>query len=69
MFGGDPGPESDALQKAIDAKAPNAELKAAITKFQAARKEKQASLEKAQTELRKVLSVRQEAIASLNGLL
>jgi hypothetical protein len=63
------GPEEEALQKAIDAKAANAELKAALAKFQEARRQKQAQLEKAQTDLRAVLSVRQEAIASLSGLL
>jgi hypothetical protein len=75
--GGGPGgggtqpsnPEADALQKAIDAKASNAELKAAVTKFVETRKIKQAELEKAQTDLRKVLTVRQEAIATSMGLL
>lgn len=66
---GQSSPEADALQKAIDAKAPKAEVKAALDKFVAARKEKQAELEKAQEELRKVLTSRQEAIATLNGLL
>jgi hypothetical protein len=68
-FGGTPMPEQEALQKAIDAKASNADMKAALEKFNAARKAKQADLEKAQADLRAVLSVRQEAIASLNGLL
>jgi Spy/CpxP family protein refolding chaperone len=67
--GGPSTPEADALQKAIDAKAPKAEVKAALEKFVAARKAKQAELEKAQEELRKVLTSRQEAIATLNGLL
>jgi hypothetical protein len=68
-FGGPPSPEADALQKAIDAKAPKAEIKAAIEKYVASRKAKQAELEKAQDDLRKVLTTRQEAIATLNGLL
>jgi hypothetical protein len=68
MFG-TPMPEAEALQKAIDAKASSSELKAAIAKYQEARKAKQAELEKAQADLRKVLSVRQEALATLNGLL
>jgi hypothetical protein len=67
--GGQSSPEADALQKAIDAKAPKAEVKAALEKFVAARKAKQAELEKAQDDLRKVLTSRQEAIATLNGLL
>lgn len=62
-------PEGDTLQKAIDAKASNAELKTAISKYAEARKVKQAELEKAQAELRKVLTVRQEALATLRGLL
>jgi len=66
---GQPNPEAEALQKAIDSNAPNAEVKAALAKYVASRKAKQAELEKAQGELRKVLTPRQEAIASLNGLL
>jgi hypothetical protein len=68
MFG-QTSAESDALQKAIDAKASNSELKAAIAKYAEYRKAKQAELEKAQADLLKVLTVRQEAIATLNGLL
>jgi hypothetical protein len=69
QFGQPPSPEAEALQKAIDAKAPKAEVKAALDKYIAARKAKQAQLEKAQDDLRKVLTSRQEAIATLNGLL
>lgn len=68
-FFGTPSPESDALQKAIDAKASKGEIKAALEKYVASRKTKQAELEKAQDNLRKVLTSRQEAIATLNGLL
>ena len=68
MFG-TPSPEAEALQKAIDAKAANSEIKAALAKYEAARKAKLAALEKAQAELRKVLTPRQEAIAAMNGLL
>jgi hypothetical protein len=68
-FGGPPSPEAEALQKAIDSKASASELKAAIAKYESARKVKQAELEQAQANLRKVLSVRQEALATLNGLL
>jgi Spy/CpxP family protein refolding chaperone len=68
-FGGTPSPEAEALQKAIDGKASNSEIKAALAKYEAARKSKQAALEKAQAELRKVLTPRQEAIAAMNGLL
>src|SRR5258706_6802056 len=68
-FSQEPSPEAAALQKAIDAKASNSELKAALAKYTAARKDKQAELEKAQSDLQAVLSVRQEAIASTLGLL
>ena len=66
---GQPSPESEALQRAIEAKASNSELKDALAKVIASRKAKQAELEKAQADLRKVLSLRQEAIATVNGLL
>jgi uncharacterized protein YdeI (BOF family) len=66
---GTPSPELDALEKAIEAKATKAELTAAIAKVDEARKAKQAELEKAQANLRKVLTTRQEAIATASGLL
>jgi hypothetical protein len=69
MFGQQPSPEADALQKAIDSKASKAELKAALAKYQDAHKAKQAELEKAQADLRKVLTTRQEAIATVSGWL
>ncbi len=68
-FGQQPSQEAETLQKAIDAKAPKAELKAAVEKYAAYRKQKQTELEQAQAELRKVLTTRQEAIATLDGLL
>jgi hypothetical protein len=68
-FFGEASPESDTLKKAVDGKASNSEMKAAIAKFQEARKANEAALQKAQDDLRKVLSVRQEGIATLNGLL
>ena len=67
--GGTPSPEVESLQKAIEAKAPADELKAKLAKVREARKQKEANLAKAQDELRKVLSVRQEASAVLLGLL
>lgn len=67
--GGQSNPEADALQKAIDAKASSSEMKAAMAKYVEARKEKQQELETAQNNLRKVLTVRQEAVATLSGLL
>lgn len=68
-FGQPPSPEAEALQKAIDAKAPKAEIKAALAKYVETRKAKEADLQKAQDDLRKVLTSRQEAIATLHGLL
>jgi hypothetical protein len=68
MFG-TPSPEGEALQKAIDSKASKAEMKAALEKYVAFRKTKQADMEKAQAALRELLTPRQEAIAALNGLL
>ena len=62
-------PEADSLQKAIDSKASKAEIKAALEKFVAARQAKQTELQQAQDNLRKVLTARQEATATLNGLL
>jgi len=66
---GDPAPEQEALQKAIDSKASNADIKAAVAKYRDAKKAKEAALTKAQDDLKKVLSVRQEAILVNNGTL
>jgi Spy/CpxP family protein refolding chaperone len=68
-FGPPPSQEEEALQKAIDSKASKAEMKAALDKYVASRKTKQADMEKAQAALRELLTPRQEAIATLNGLL
>jgi len=62
-------PAAEALQKAIDSKAPPAEIKAAMARYLEYRKGKQADLERAQAALRAVLSSRQEAIAVMSGLL
>lgn len=66
---GDRSPEAEALQKALEAQASTEEIKAKLAKYREARKEKEAKLEQAQEELRKVLTVRQEAAAVLAGLL
>ncbi len=68
-FGPEPSPEADALQKAIESNASADEVKSKLAKLREARKQKEANLEKAQEDLRKVLSVRQEASAVLLGLL
>ncbi len=61
--------EQNLLQDAVDTQAPKERLKSALDQFIKARKAKQAKLEKAQEDLRSVLTLRQEAIATLNGLL
>jgi hypothetical protein len=67
-FFGTPSPEEEALQKAIDDNAPSGQIKDALAKYKASNKEKQAKLHAAQAELKKVLSVKQEAQATLLGL-
>jgi hypothetical protein len=66
---GEPSPEAEALQKALDDKAPAAQVKAALERYRVSRKDKEAKLQGAQDDLRKVLSSRQEAEAVLLGLL
>jgi hypothetical protein len=58
-----------ALQAAIQDKLPEAEIKARLDRVRELRKENDLKVAKAQEELRAVLSVRQEAIAVLAGLL
>ena len=67
-FGQQPDPAADALQQAIDDNAPTAQVKDLLTKYQASQKTKQAALVAAQADLRKVLTVKQEAQATLMGL-
>src|SRR5580765_1017854 len=67
--GGEPSPEAEELQKAIDSNASKDELKAKLAKVREARKDKEAKLAKAQEDLKKVLTVKQEATAVLMGLL
>jgi hypothetical protein len=67
--GGEPSPEAEELQKAIDSNASKEELKTKLAKVREARKEKEAKLAKAQEDLKKVLTVKQEATAVLMGLL
>ncbi len=62
-------PELDALTTAIDQKASSAEIKAKLAQVRAARDKKEAELKKAQDDLRQVLTVRQEAVATTLGLL
>jgi hypothetical protein len=68
-FGGEPSAAVTALQKAIDDKAPTAEIKAKLKAVQDEIKAKQAKVTAAQEDLRSVLTPRQEAIATVRGLL
>jgi hypothetical protein len=67
--GGSTNPDVEALNKAIEDKASNDDLKAKMAKVRESVKAKEADLAKAQDDLKKVLSVRQEAIAITMGLL
>jgi hypothetical protein len=68
-IGRETSPELDALLKALDNKASATEIKAKLADLRAARKKKEAELEKAQDNLREILSARQEAVAVTLGLL
>jgi hypothetical protein len=68
-FFGEPSAAVTALRDAIDAKAPESELKAKLAAVRAETKAKEAALDAAQEDLRSVLTVRQEAIAVSDGLL
>ena len=67
--GGEPNADVAALTKAIEDKAPKDEIKAKLAKVRDARKAADAKLEMAQSDLQKVLSVRQEAVSMMMGLL
>jgi hypothetical protein len=68
-FGPPSNPEMEALQQALDDNASNDQIKAKLTALRESRKTKQAALEKAQDELKQLLSAKQEAAAVLAGLL
>ena len=67
--GMEPSAEATDLQKALEADAPSADIKAKLEKYRDSLKVKEATLEKSQEELRKVLTGKQEAAAVLAGLL
>lgn len=69
MFGIEPNPELEALQKALDSKAPPDEIKSKVARLRESLKAREAKLASAQEDLRKVLSMRQEGLAMLMGLL
>lgn len=63
------GTEVAALQAAVQDKLPDAEIKSRLERVREMRKQNEAALAKAQEDLRAVLTVRQEAIVVLAGLL
>ena len=65
---GQPSPEQEALQKAIEDDAPAAQVKDLLAKYKTARQAKQAKLEAAQDALKSVLTAKQEAQAYLLDL-
>lgn len=62
-------PEMSALQMAVRDKLPDAEIKSRLDRVRETRKDNESKLAKAQDELRAVLSIRQEAMAVVAGLL
>jgi hypothetical protein len=68
-FFGQPSPEAQALQTALDNNAPDGQVKDLLTRYVASQKAKQDKLKAAQENLRAVLTVKQEATATLLGLL
>jgi hypothetical protein len=62
-------PEMSQLAFAIRDKLPDAEIKNRLERLREVRKESEAKLAKAQEDLRAVLTVRQEAVAVMFGLL
>jgi len=68
-FGPQPSPETVALQQAIDNDASADQLKNLLAKYNASQQTKQAALAAAQSNLRQVLTVKQECQATMMGLL
>ncbi len=66
---GQANPDAEVLQAALDSGASADDIKVKLTAYRAAAKVKEGQLEKAQDELRQLLSVKQEARAVLLGLL
>jgi hypothetical protein len=68
-FGPPMSEEQQALQKALNGSASQQQVKEALAKYRAVRKDKQIKLEAAQADLQSVLTPRQEAEAVVMGLL
>lgn len=67
--GGTVSPEQDALRAALADKLPDAEIKSRLDRLREVRRQNAGKLEKAQEDLRAVLSMRQEAMAVMAGIL
>ena len=68
-FGPQPSATAQALQKAIEDGDSKDSIKAKLAAYREEKEQKKADLEKTQADLKKVLSVKQEAAAVLGGLL
>lgn len=68
-FGGTTSTELQAVQRAVDGNASKEDTKAALAKLAEVRKTHQAALLKAQSDLRAVVTVRQEAVLTVAGYL
>jgi hypothetical protein len=62
-------PEQDALRVAIVEKLPDAEIKSRLARMHDIHRQNEVKLAKAQDDLRAVLTIRQEAVAVMAGLL
>lgn len=70
MAGGNTmSPELQAVQRAVTGNASAEDLRAVLDKLAAVRKQHRAALEKAQHDLREIVTIRQEGILTLNGYL
>jgi hypothetical protein len=62
-------PEAQALRAAVQSNTSSEEIQAALARYQKACKDHQFALEKAQADLRQVITIKQEAVATMRGLL
>jgi len=69
QFGPAPSPAAEDLQKAIESGASSDTIKTKLEAYREDRKQKQAAVVKAQEDLKKILTLKQEAAAVLAGLL
>jgi hypothetical protein len=68
-FFGQPSPEFTSLQDAVNNNAPDSQIKDLLSRYTASQKAREDKLKSAQDNLRAVLTVKQEAAATLMGLL